>query len=40
MLDLPPDRLGHGTFLDKGARSEEVVKLVDKHRIPIGNIHD
>ncbi|NXU47498.1 ADAL protein, partial [Turnix velox] len=33
LLGLPPDRIGHGTFLNLG--SEELVLLVQKNQIPI-----
>ncbi|NXO02717.1 ADAL protein, partial [Rhinopomastus cyanomelas] len=36
LLSLPPDRIGHGTFLNSvTAGSEELVPLVRKHHIPI-----
>ncbi|XP_056355497.1 adenosine deaminase-like protein isoform X2 [Oenanthe melanoleuca] len=36
LLGLPPDRIGHGTFLNStAAGSEEIVSLVQQNRIPI-----
>lgn len=37
LLGLPPDRIGHGTFLNSAtAGSEELVPLVRQNHIPIG----
>ncbi len=39
MLRMLPDRVGHGTFLhpDRGG-TDEILALMDKHRIPLGSI--
>ena len=37
LLGLPPDRIGHGTFLNSATTgSEELVPLVRQNHIPIG----
>lgn len=37
LLDLPPDRIGHGTFLHpEMGGSESLVQKVLKHNIPLG----
>lgn len=37
LLDLPPDRIGHGTFLHpQVGGSESLVQKVLKHNIPLG----
>ena len=35
LLDLPPDRIGHGTFLHRGPDGPAAVELVRKYHIPI-----
>uniref|UniRef100_A0A8C3XP49 Adenosine deaminase like n=1 Tax=Chelydra serpentina TaxID=8475 RepID=A0A8C3XP49_CHESE len=35
LLGLPPDRIGHGTFLNSTAGSEDLVELVRQNHIPI-----
>ena len=37
LLDLPPDRLGHGTYLrpEKGG-NDTIMGLMEKHKVPIG----
>lgn len=38
LLDLPPDRIGHGTFLHpEVGGSESLVDKVVKNNIPLGN---
>lgn len=37
LLDLPPDRIGHGTFLHPAmGGSQGLVDKVVKHNIPLG----
>uniref|UniRef100_A0A452HH35 Adenosine deaminase domain-containing protein n=1 Tax=Gopherus agassizii TaxID=38772 RepID=A0A452HH35_9SAUR len=35
LLGLPPDRIGHGTFLNSATGSEDLVQLVRQNHIPI-----
>ncbi|CAM5145001.1 unnamed protein product [Eretmochelys imbricata] len=35
LLGLPPDRIGHGTFLSSTTSSEDLVQLVKQNHIPI-----
>ena len=37
LLSIPPDRIGHGVFLDPdNGGTEELVSMVTQHHIPIG----
>ncbi len=41
MLKIPPDRIGHGTFLHPSrGGSEEILDILKKNRVPFGESRD